>query len=83
MRARPRDAPARTPRSAALPGKFLNIKFIADPFINPLYEAAIEATEEAVLNAMFCSNGMSGREQRVAPAIPHDKVDEILNPKGE
>jgi L-aminopeptidase/D-esterase-like protein len=73
----------RTPRSAVLPGKFLNIKFIADPFINPLYEAAIEATEEAVLNAMFCSNGMTGREQRMAPAIPQDKVDEILNPKGE
>jgi L-aminopeptidase/D-esterase-like protein len=73
----------RTPRSAAIPGKFLNIKFIADPFINPLYEAAIEATEEAVLNAMFCSNGMTGRQQRTAPAIPHDKVNEILNRKGE
>jgi L-aminopeptidase/D-esterase-like protein len=72
----------RTPRSAA-PDKFLSLKFIADPFINPLYEAAVEATEEAVLNAIFCSNGMTGREQRVAPAIPQDKVDEILNPKGE
>ena len=73
----------RTPRSAAVPERFLNIKFIADPFINPLYEAAIEATEEAVLNAIFCSNGMTGRQQRTAPAIPEDKVDEIFNRKGE
>ncbi len=73
----------RTPRSAAMPDKFLNIKFIADPFINPLYEAAIEATEEAVLNAVFCSSGMTGREQRMAPALPQDKVDQILNRKGE
>lgn len=73
----------RTPRTAAMPSKFLNLKFIADPFINPLYETAIEATEEAVLNAMFCSNGMTGRAQRIAPAIPQDKVDEILSGKGD
>jgi L-aminopeptidase/D-esterase-like protein len=72
----------RAPRTAATPDKFLNIKFIADPFINPLYEAVIEATEEAVLNAIFCSNGMTGRENRSAPAIPQDKVDEILKQKG-
>ncbi len=72
----------RTPRTATIPDKFLKIKFIADPFVNPLYEAVIEATEEAVLNAMFCSNGMTGREGRTAPAIPQDKVDEILKQEG-
>jgi len=69
----------RTPRDVAVPDKFLTLKFIADPFINPLYEAAVEATEEAVLNAIFCSGGMNGREQRFAPALPQDKVDEIIN----
>ena len=71
----------RTPRNVAVPDKFLTLKFIADPFINPLYEAVVEATEEAVLNAMFCSGGMNGRE-RFAPPIPQDKVDEIINQKG-
>lgn len=72
----------RSPRSVAMPDKFLTLKFIADPFINPLYEAVVEATEEAVLNAIFCSGGMNGREQRFAPPIPQDRVDEIINPKG-
>ena len=69
----------RTPRASALPSKFLNLKFVSDSFINGLYEAAIEATEEAVLNAIFCSNGMTGRLGRGAPAIPQQDVLEILN----
>ncbi len=73
----------RTLRSVAMPDKFLTLKFIADPFINPLYEAVIEATEEAVLNAIFCSGGMNGREQRFAPAIPQDSVNEIIKQKGD
>ena len=52
---------------------------IADPHIDPLYEAAIEATEEAVLNAMFCSGGMTGREGRFSPALPQDQIIELLN----
>ncbi|MFC1761663.1 P1 family peptidase [Planctomycetota bacterium] len=70
-----------TPRTTS-PDKFLKLKFIADPFINPLYEAVIEATEEAVLNAIFCSNGMDGRLQRFAPAIPQDQVNEMLLEQG-
>lgn len=67
------------PRFQEEPQKFNNVKFIADQFVNPLYECAIEATEEAVLNAIFCSSGMSGRANRMAPAIPHEKVIELLN----
>ena len=51
---------------------------MADDHINTLYEAAIEATEEAILNAMFCSVGMDGRDGRRAPAIPQEKVLELL-----
>jgi L-aminopeptidase/D-esterase-like protein len=68
----------RTPRTSALPGKFLQMRFIADAYVNPLYEAVIEATEEAVLNAIFCSHGMSGREGREAPAIPQEQVLDAL-----
>jgi hypothetical protein len=38
----------------------------------------VEATEEAVLNAIFCSGGMNGRLQRWCPPVPHDRVMEIL-----
>ena len=69
----------RTPRVSALPDKFLTLRFVSDGFINGLYEAAIEATEEAVLNAIFCSAGMSGRLDRQAPALPQQTVLEFLN----
>jgi L-aminopeptidase/D-esterase-like protein len=68
----------RTPRSSALPGKYLQLRFLADAHVNTLYEAVIEATEEAVLNAMFCSNGMTGRGGRAAPALPQETVLELL-----
>ena len=72
----------RVPRSSAQPSKFRSLKFVADPHINTMYEAVIEATEEAVLNAMFCSVGMNGRDKREAPAIPQEMVREILE-KGQ
>jgi L-aminopeptidase/D-esterase-like protein len=68
----------RVPRSSSQPSRFRTLRFVADAHINTLYEAAIEATEESVLNAMFCSDGMDGREDRFAPAIPQDAVLELL-----
>jgi L-aminopeptidase/D-esterase-like protein len=59
--------------------RFITLKSVSDSHINQVYEAVIEATEEAVINAIFCSGGMSGREQRLCPAIPHDRVLELLN----
>lgn len=64
----------RTPRPSTTSDKFIKLKCISDAHINEVYEAVIEATEEAVLNAIFCSNGMSGRQGRWAPAIPQDDV---------
>lgn len=58
--------------------KFVNLRCISDAHINPIYEATIEATEEAVLNAIFCSNGMSGRSNRSCPSLPVDLVLESL-----
>ncbi len=66
---------ARPSRSTA---RFTHLKCIADPHIDLLYEAVIEATEEAVLNAVCCSNGMTGRLNRVSPPMPHDRIVHLL-----
>jgi L-aminopeptidase/D-esterase-like protein len=68
----------RVPRAPAKPDRLLNLRFISDRTIDTLYEAVIEATEEAVLNAVFCSSGMAGREGRSAPAVPQEAVLELL-----
>ncbi|MFO7841626.1 MAG: P1 family peptidase [Fidelibacterota bacterium] len=68
----------RKPRPTRTSAQFINLKCISEYHINIVYEAVIEATEEAVLNAIFCSNGMNGREKRWCPPIPHERVIEIL-----
>jgi len=68
----------RKPRSTRSSDHLISMKCISEYYINTLYEAVIESTEEAVLNAIFCSNGMDGRLQRWCPAIPHQRVIELL-----
>ncbi|MDZ7820518.1 MAG: P1 family peptidase [Candidatus Marinimicrobia bacterium] len=68
----------RKPRPSRTGARFIHLKCISEYHINHLYEAVIEATEEAVLNAIFCSGGMNGRQQRWCPPIPHERVVEIL-----
>jgi D-alanine--D-alanine ligase len=69
----------RKPRVHNTRSNFMQLRCISDHAINTLYEAVIEATEEAVINAIFCSHGMNGREQRWCPPIPHQRVVELLN----
>lgn len=69
----------RKPRTISSRGNFINLKCISDHQINTVYEAVIEATEEAVINAIFCSNGMDGREKRWCPPVPHKRIIELLN----
>jgi D-alanine--D-alanine ligase len=61
-----------TSREAKEQAERLSLECLTDAHINPLYEAVIESTQEAVLNAMFYSAGQTGRSQRTAPAIPSD-----------
>ena len=46
--------------------------------MTPLFEAAVEATEEAILNALAMADTMSGREGRIAHALPLDRVADIV-----
>lgn len=69
----------RKPRDTRDSDHVINMKCVSEHYINTLYEAVIEATEEAVLNAIFCSNGMNGRLQRWSPPVPHPRVLELLS----
>lgn len=54
------------------------MKILLDKCINPLYEAAIEATEEAIINALFMGQDMMGVNGNYCPALPIDKVVQLL-----
>ena len=46
--------------------------------VSPLFMAAIEATEEAILNSLFKAEDMRGKNGRSVEALPLDKVIPIL-----
>jgi D-aminopeptidase len=46
--------------------------------LDPLFTAAVDATEEAVLNALWSAERMEGREGRVCEPLPHDEVLRLL-----
>ena len=50
--------------------------------LDPLFAATVEATEEAVVNALWAAPDVSGREGRVERGLPHDEVLELLREHG-
>ena len=50
--------------------------------LDPLFAATVEATEEAVLNALWAAPDVTGREGRLERGLPHDEVLEILRAHG-
>jgi D-aminopeptidase len=54
------------------------VKMLDDVSMNPLYEAVIDATEEAILNSLFAAEDMVGSNGRRAQAIPAKRVKELL-----
>ena len=51
---------------------------IRNEAMSPLFLAAIEATEEAVINSLFAAETMTGRDGNRVEAIPKDKVLELM-----
>ncbi len=54
------------------------MRFVPWGHIDPFFAAVVEAVDEAVLNALVVNDDMVGRDGHRSPALPHDKVLEIL-----
>ena len=50
------------------------LKILLDQRLDPLYEAVMEATEEAILNALCMATSMTGVNGNFVPALPLDEV---------
>ena len=51
---------------------------VADGELDPFFAATVDATEEAVLNALWSAERVVGREGRIAEALPHEEVVALL-----
>ncbi|MGH2679790.1 MAG: P1 family peptidase [Actinomycetota bacterium] len=58
------------------------IDMLPNTAITPLFWGAIEATEEAILNALVAADTMVGRDGITAYALPHDRLVEIMTRYG-
>jgi D-aminopeptidase len=54
------------------------VTMLPDAAISPLFWAAIEATEEAILNALVAAETLTGIDGVTAHALPHDKLVEVM-----
>jgi D-aminopeptidase len=56
----------------------ISVGMLANENISPLFDATIEATEEAIINALIAGRGMTGNKGHVVDAIDHVNLAEIL-----
>ena len=57
---------------------FTKIDELPNDLINPLFEATVQATEEAIINAMVAAETMDGINGNRAYALPHKLVIDVL-----
>jgi L-aminopeptidase/D-esterase-like protein len=69
------------PNAAADTG-LVALAAIPNEAINPLFEAAIDATSEAILNAMLAAETMTGANGYRVQALPHDRLLAALRKYG-
>ena len=53
-------------------------EFVSNERIDPLFTATVEATEEAIINALVAGRPMTGARGNTAPAIDHAELRAIL-----
>jgi len=56
------------------PTKLRHAAFLRNDAIDPIFKAVVQATEEAVLDSMFCACTMVGRDGNTSVALPVDKL---------
>jgi D-aminopeptidase len=59
-----------------------DLRAVIDQALDPLFEAAVEATEEAIANALVAAETMVGRDGITAHALPHDRLAEVMTRYG-
>jgi D-aminopeptidase len=58
------------------------VQMLSNDAINPVFSATVQATEEAIVNALVAGETMRGLNGRVVEAIPHDRLKELLKKYG-
>jgi L-aminopeptidase/D-esterase-like protein len=63
---------------AAFADHVVDLKMLPNEKIEPIFAATVQATEEAIINAMVAAETMTGIENHKVIALPHDRLRAIL-----
>src|SRR6266496_2819316 len=55
-----------------------DVQTIPNDLMDPLFAGVVQATEEAVVNALVDNHSMTGRDNHRVEALPHDRLREIM-----
>jgi L-aminopeptidase/D-esterase-like protein len=70
--------------STANPGaseadRLVDVRMVPNEKLDPLFAATVEATEEAIVNAMVAATDMTGINGHHVRALPHDQLRAVLS----
>ncbi len=63
---------------AAAADKVVDVKMLPNDSLDPVFAATVQATEEAIINAMIAAESMTGIENHHVIAIPHEELRAVL-----
>jgi D-aminopeptidase len=58
--------------------KVVTLQMLPNDRMDALFEATVQATEEAVVNALVAARTMTGADRHTVEALPHDRLREVL-----
>jgi len=54
------------------------LRMVPNANMSPIFQATVEATEEAIINALLAAETMTGINGRRVEALPHERLKEVL-----
>jgi L-aminopeptidase/D-esterase-like protein len=55
-----------------------SVETIPNDRLDPIFAAVVQATEEAVVNALVDNQSMTGRDDHHVEALPHDRLLKLI-----
>jgi len=69
-------------REASVASGIGTLRMLSNEHIDPFFVATVQATEEAILNAMLAAETMTGADDFRIFALPHDRLVEVMRKHG-
>jgi D-aminopeptidase len=60
----------------------IGVSMLPNEAMNPIFDATVQAVEEAIVNAMVAADTMTGFRGNHVTALPHDGLQQVLNKYG-